>query len=811
MRLLTTATLLTFLAVPVISASDWATSSHLQHWCATGDEIEARLEYVRKWSALREGPRQRDKAATPSTVRFSEGVFHVTRDDSMAPFDTPFDLPERTMLRFRRVDDRTLNVEKSEFTYEETLGKAVRQFAPGATDWHFHTQALKFEFPFYDGRHTTLFPSAMKALHFSAPALSTLAQTGPLEALTERLPMIAPLLQTQASSGVHSILWINDSASDRIVLTWKSQFHSAFEYDLQVVLHSSGDFTFAYRRMKEMNWGSIVVTSGKEAWRSRTTPIASVQDEENLQVSPLLDIRRVDVNRVANSDLLEVRVQMRAPIDQRSALAAGHQIAVEIGGLQQMQFILYPTRTYYAAGVWPGASDHAAASIEGDTIVLRVLEEQLALPGPSFNLRVTSRFSPSILSDEVTAAVTLAPAATAEFDLNTLSSTSTDGPIVESFTLPILVPAAVWGAIKDRFGYTDEDFDSVGVFQTFLTDIVTFASAYSTVGNPGVDGVSSRSNYGVSKPKIPGLLHMNRIDYSFNNAKESAMHVLGHEFGHRWLYFFRFQDGATRSTKLNPLGGHPAQYVHTPAAFRVYTDSDSSTMGGAAFQEVAGAFISPSVRGYYGYSWHDLYLMGLASTDEVAPWYYIDNSSPELGGAYYPPTGQTFLGVRKNVSIQQVVQAMGPRAPAYPDAPKNFRLAIVLLERAEAPATEAQTRAMRAMRDDFASYFPIATGGRATVQTTSLIPDLAAAFDVLPGVITTGMNIAFADRSKGGPLTWLWDFGDGRTSNERNPSILFTKNGLFDVRLTIFDGTKSSTSTKRIAVTASNNKPRKRP
>jgi len=49
----------------------------------------------------------------------------------------------------------------------------------------------------------------------------------------------------------------------------------------------------------------------------------------------------------------------------------------------------------------------------------------------------------------------------------------------------------------------------------------------------------------------------------------------------------------------------------------------------------------------------------------------------------------------------------------------------------------------------------------------------------------------FSDRSTdadGGVVAWAWDFGDGSTSTDRNPSHAYAAGGTFQVRLTVTDG-----------------------
>lgn len=49
----------------------------------------------------------------------------------------------------------------------------------------------------------------------------------------------------------------------------------------------------------------------------------------------------------------------------------------------------------------------------------------------------------------------------------------------------------------------------------------------------------------------------------------------------------------------------------------------------------------------------------------------------------------------------------------------------------------------------------------------------------------SGLDIQFADLSYGNPANWFWDFGDGTSSNEQNPTHTFSVEGYYYVCLTI--------------------------
>ncbi|MFC1974536.1 PKD domain-containing protein, partial [Chloroflexota bacterium] len=62
--------------------------------------------------------------------------------------------------------------------------------------------------------------------------------------------------------------------------------------------------------------------------------------------------------------------------------------------------------------------------------------------------------------------------------------------------------------------------------------------------------------------------------------------------------------------------------------------------------------------------------------------------------------------------------------------------------------------------------------------------------------ISVGDNVTFTDTSTGPPTSWLWDFGDGGTSTEQNPSHKYTEVGTYAVSLTATNFLNSDVETK---------------
>jgi len=65
------------------------------------------------------------------------------------------------------------------------------------------------------------------------------------------------------------------------------------------------------------------------------------------------------------------------------------------------------------------------------------------------------------------------------------------------------------------------------------------------------------------------------------------------------------------------------------------------------------------------------------------------------------------------------------------------------------------------------------------------------------------LTVNFTDLSTGSIDSWNWDFGDGSTSTQQNPSHTYDTDGTYTVSLTISGPAGSDTETKRDYITAS--------
>ena len=72
------------------------------------------------------------------------------------------------------------------------------------------------------------------------------------------------------------------------------------------------------------------------------------------------------------------------------------------------------------------------------------------------------------------------------------------------------------------------------------------------------------------------------------------------------------------------------------------------------------------------------------------------------------------------------------------------------------------------------------------------------ATDFSADTTTTGVNnpVRFTDKTINSPTTWSWDFGDGATSSEQNPSHTYLVKGIYTVTLTATNNNGQDTESK---------------
>lgn len=105
------------------------------------------------------------------------------------------------------------------------------------------------------------------------------------------------------------------------------------------------------------------------------------------------------------------------------------------------------------------------------------------------------------------------------------------------------------------------------------------------------------------------------------------------------------------------------------------------------------------------------------------------------------------------------------------------------------------------------SILPGQTGGPSGYEVIgSKKPTAMFSTDVNNGVVP--LTVHFTDESTQTPTSWFWDFGDGTSSTEQNPTHVYNHSGNYDVTLTIHNAydtntTKGTITVRNIDVSAS--------
>ena len=212
------------------------------------------------------------------------------------------------------------------------------------------------------------------------------------------------------------------------------------------------------------------------------------------------------------------------------------------------------------------------------------------------------------------------------------------------------------------------------------------------------------------------------------NPYDSGLTTFAHEIGHTWLASASYMaDGERKSIQVEGGESHWALELHAPAPFPWRGQHNGSVMGGAYWHENSdGTFTATDgwhTRGG-GFSWLDLYLMGLATPEEVPDMFILRNLRREGPCTFeeewacerYGP----FAADKETVTMEQVLAATGTRNPPPERARKAFNVGFVYFV---LPGQEPDPNVLRKhaqYRDRAVAHWRRITGGRG--QLTTEIP-----------------------------------------------------------------------------------------
>jgi hypothetical protein len=323
-------------------------------------------------------------------------------------------------------------------------------------------------------------------------------------------------------------------------------------------------------------------------------------------------------------------------------------------------------------------------------------------------------FGPEMQSRE--GIVGLSPGRTRELaaaDLSESRPSGASGAIGERFSDVEKVDLV---SVAHRFFSSHPDvFDQLVVYTTRPLNPLPGSLAFEVNVRNEVLGIGQdlfdHSARWASAGALASVAYMDSID---QYLEVDGFEILAHEVGHRWLTRLRFRRGdEAASGALLGRGG-----VH----WSFFLDTDASVLEGNRIVDHGGGRFE-TVDITRGYSALDQYVMGLRLPTEVPPFFYVedaDNFRPNRSfkSSSAPEAGISFTGVRRDVTVENVVAALGPRVPDATRAPRVLRQAFVLVADALAPATPERGQALARIRSRFGPYYREATGGRATTAST---------------------------------------------------------------------------------------------
>ena len=192
-------------------------------------------------------------------------------------------------------------------------------------------------------------------------------------------------------------------------------------------------------------------------------------------------------------------------------------------------------------------------------------------------------------------------------------------------------------------------------------------------------------------------------------VSQAGLSIVAHEFTHTWTaYAYYLRDGERKplSDGSHWLSGH-----HTPGAFV----RSGALMRGAPWRENPDGTFTPlrlRLTAEEGHSWLDLYLAGLATPDEVPDFFILRNLRQTGHGRDGPHTGD-----KEIVTMEQILDAMGPRDPPAERSQKVFNMGFVyLLEPGQEPDQD-QLRFHALFLDGALERWARITGGRSRLTT----------------------------------------------------------------------------------------------
>jgi len=345
----------------------------------------------------------------------------------------------------------------------------------------------------------------------------------------------------------------------------------------------------------------------------------------------------------------------------------------------------------------------------------RVTAQASLLPGGAVEMRIDAS---TTLKDAV---VALSPGAAGSFtpvDLSAVSGTADGGASAVGELFAAEASLDLVAASRRFYAEFADGYDQLILWtDTRVTESGTFAfesTVKNSIAGIGQEQVDFSAAYG-SGGRLSSLVVMDDLGkYPADpgqraNGENTTLSLVAHETGHRWGATLQFRDAEG--------GASDAWLGRQRAHWSFYCDSDASVLEGNDIEDQGGGSFR-TVATVQRYSPFDLYAMGLLAEAEVPRVFFVQGpSGASQDREAAPRTGVTFTGTRREVSIGDVVAAMGPRTPPAASSPREHRQAWVYVVGRGRTADPAAIVKLETIRRAFEPFFSNATGGRMSLET----------------------------------------------------------------------------------------------
>jgi uncharacterized protein (TIGR03437 family) len=313
-------------------------------------------------------------------------------------------------------------------------------------------------------------------------------------------------------------------------------------------------------------------------------------------------------------------------------------------------------------------------------------------------------------------------------DLSVGAQQSTLGALAEIFSPTTDLDVA---AAAQRFYLNhDDNYDFLVLFNNFSLAPGNNAFAYEMNVRNEVLGIGSLLadnpvlDFGLefgSRRRLASFLNMGPLSsYPSDPAQKilglgenNTLSVMGQEAGHRFLAYVQVVDPVSSLPSRELLG---RDFAH----WSFFYNSEASVVEGNRIED-RGAAVTPrflTVEAVTHYSPLDQYIMGLRAPEEVPPSFVVVNSSAPFSPSSPPTVGVSFNGERRDIPLDLIVAAEGPRVPESAVSQKRFTFAFVLLVRDGTTPSAQDLQKLEAIRTQWQTFFEQAVDHRGTADTS---------------------------------------------------------------------------------------------